>query len=65
MIDPRGRITAELGPLKQGVLTGEVSFLDETTLYTLTGEVFLPVLTVIYFVLFSAFFISERRKSCA
>jgi len=44
LIDHRGRILEELGPLKRGTLAGEVSFSSETTLYTLLGDVFLPVL---------------------
>ena len=43
LIDSHGRIVEELGPLEQGVIRGEIAFSDRTTLYTLVGDVFLPI----------------------
>ncbi len=65
MIDERGRITEELGPLQKGVLSGCVSLSEEDTLYTLTGDIFLPLLSLVYFFHFSVLFIWERRKKNA
>ncbi len=61
-IDERGCITKELGPLKKGVLTGEVSFSREVTLYHLVGDVFLPAVFFAFVLSYIVLLVFERRK---
>lgn len=61
-IDSRGRIKSLLGPLEKGVLTDSVSFSDETTLYTLTGDLLLPCLVVLWLFAAGLLHLLERRK---
>ncbi len=58
-IDSRGRVKSVLGPLEKGVLTDTVSFSDETTIYTVLGDVFLPCLIALWVILWG------RRKKNA
>lgn len=61
-IDSRGRITSLLGPLEKGVLTDEVSFSEENTVYTLVGDLILPLLTVLWLFAAGLSYFTERRK---
>ncbi len=61
-IDTRGRITAELGAMKKGVLTETVSLSDETTPYTKMGNILLPIMIVIE-VIWCALILILNRKS--
>lgn len=65
MIDSRGRLLSVLGPLEKGVLTDSVSFSDETTLYTMWGDVFLPVLAALWLTIAVGLILTERRKTYA
>lgn len=65
LIDERGSIKKELGPLKKGVLEGKVSFSGEVTLYQMVGDVFLPALCFVFLFFFVLLLILERRKRFA
>ena len=50
LIDSKGRVISELGPLVQGVVDGTVYTYDNMTLYTRIGDVVLwaaPLLTAL------------------
>ena len=63
LISEKGEILEELGPLRRGVVTGEVSFCSSTTLYTLIGDILLPVLAVIWLFCLAVLIWKERRHS--
>ncbi len=65
LIDERGCVVKELGPLEKGVLSGEISFSEEVTLYQLTGDVFLPAVFFVFVLGYILLLIFERRKQNA
>ena len=60
IITPSGEISASLGALKRGYVTGEVEFLNTETLYTKVGNIIVPVSGA--FVIFSFVFSFFERK---
>lgn len=60
-IDSRGRVIKQLDVDEKGVITDTVYFYDNTTLYTLTGDVLFPVCLGV-FVILSLIIIIKRRK---
>ncbi|MBQ3075498.1 MAG: apolipoprotein N-acyltransferase, partial [Clostridia bacterium] len=64
-IDSRGRLTSVLGPLEKGILTDSVSFSDETTLYTLWGDLLLPCLVALWMLSAVPVISLERRRKDA
>ncbi len=62
MINEKGQITKELGPLEQGVLEGEVSFSQKTTLYSRVGRILFPIFVFVLFVWFFVLLMVERRR---
>jgi len=62
LIDSRGRIIKELGPLEQGTVSGTLSFSEETTLYTTLGR---PVLPLFFWgVCIRCVVLSVRERRC-
>jgi len=61
IITPNGEISASLGALKRGYVTGEVEFLNTETLYTRVGNIIVPISGAIVIFAF-AFSIFERKK---
>ncbi len=64
-IDENGRIKSELGPLKKGVLTDEVTLSEKSTVYTKTGDLLLPLCTLVWLCLGASCLLTERRRNRA
>lgn len=60
-IDSRGRIKAYLDPLRRGVITEKVSFSNQSTPFTVLGNVCLPVLAVLWLGTGACLLAKERR----
>ncbi|MBQ3527479.1 MAG: apolipoprotein N-acyltransferase [Clostridia bacterium] len=46
IISPTGKVLTSLGDSEEGVITEKVSFIEDTTLFTILGNVFIPVCAV-------------------
>lgn len=62
IIDSRGNIIKELPPEMQGVIADTVYFENNKTLYTTTGDITLPIFTIIT-VLWCVFLILKNKKA--
>lgn len=62
LIDPCGRILQELGPLKQGVVIGEIPYSEADTAYSSIGDRILPVYGVVLAVWCGVCLIVKRRR---
>ncbi len=63
LIDARGRITEELGPLQRGVITGVLHFSKERTLYSVIGDIGLPIFVGITIFCWGFLALWEKRKN--
>ena len=62
LIDHRGRILSELGPLKKGVVAGAVPLRGDLTPYTVAGDAALPVSAGLCALWMLTALIRERRR---
>ncbi|MBO4453352.1 MAG: apolipoprotein N-acyltransferase [Clostridia bacterium] len=64
-IEPNGNVSSSTGPLTEAVLYGAISLSGSTTLYTLTGDLFVPVsfgIIVSQIIINLYFFIRRKQK---
>ena len=61
IIDPLGRTESELGPLKEGYVTGTAVFRSERTLFSYTGNIIISLAFIFVFYEAASGFIRIRR----
>ena len=61
VIDNHGNVVSQLGANEQGVITDNVQFIENQTLYTKTGDIFLPALIILALILFVIIIIKKIK----